>query len=136
MKSVRPAAVLAGMDAGTHADGRGVGAARDGPRDEASSARRWSGSGLLLIGVLALVRAHLAARPPPDPWDLGEPIALEIEALQGADFRLLPGVGPALQERLEEARIAAGGQLHPADLHAVRGVGPSLRSRWESLRTR
>jgi len=103
---------------------------------EAERARRWSGVGLLAIGVLALVRAHVAALPAPDLWTLGEPLALDIEALQGQDFRLLPGVGPVLEARLEAARIAAGGRLLPGDLHGVAGVGPALRGRWQALRSR
>jgi hypothetical protein len=102
--------------------------------------RPWEGAGLLLVGLLALGRAHVAAlalaRAPPDPATLGEAIALDVEALQGADFRLLPGVGPVLAARLEEARRAAGGTLHPADLRSIPGVGPSLRRRWEALRSR
>ena len=105
-------------------------------RDRLSPRQRWSGAGLLLIGVLALVRAWEAARPPPDPRTLGQPIALDVEALQGEDFRLLPGVGPVLAARLEAARVAAGGRLAGRDLLRVAGVGPSLRARWESLRSR
>jgi predicted flap endonuclease-1-like 5' DNA nuclease len=95
-----------------------------------------SGRGLLLIGVLALARAWWLSAPAPDPRALGERIPLEVEALAGEDFRLLPGVGPVLAERLERARVAAGGRLAPADLSRVSGVGPSLRARWAALRTR
>ncbi len=125
--------------------GTGTGTVGGGDRDrgfggedlhvEAARARRWSGAGLLLIGALALVRAHLAAQPPPDVWTLGESIPLDIESLAGEDFRLLPGVGPVLAGRLEAARVAAGGRLQPGDLHTVPGVGPTLRGRWQALRT-
>ena len=102
----------------------------------ARPAPRPLGCGLLLIGVLALVRAWMAAIPPPSPWDAGEPILLDIEALHGAEFRLLPGVGEALAQRLEQARVAAGGHLTEHDLLHVSGVGPSLRHRWAALRSR
>jgi hypothetical protein len=94
------------------------------------------GCGLLILGVLAVVRAWMLAVPPPSPWEAGEPIRLGLESLRGEEFRLLPGVGPALAERLEAARVAAGGQLHEDDLAHVRGVGPVLRERWSALRTR
>jgi hypothetical protein len=80
------------------------------------------------------VRAWWLAAPAPDPRTLGEPIPLEIEALSGDGFRLLPGVGPVLAARLEAARVAAGGRLTQADLLRVPGVGPSLRARWAALR--
>ncbi len=90
---------------------------------------------------MALVRAWIAAAPPTDPWEAGTPIALDIEELSGDDFRLLPGVGPVLAERLETARQEAarsrpGGRLTPAELERVPGVGPSLLRRWAALRTR
>jgi hypothetical protein len=94
------------------------------------------GTGLLVIALLALARAAVLARPPPDPRTLGRPIALDIEALRGEDFRLLPGVGPVLAARLEAARVAAGGRLAEQDLAHVPGAGPTLRARWERLRSR
>jgi hypothetical protein len=98
--------------------------------------RQQRGAGLVVLGLLALVQAWRGASPPLRPEDVGVPIALEIEALEGAAFRLLPGVGPVLAARLEAARQAAGGRLDERALAAVPGVGPSLRARWAALRTR
>jgi hypothetical protein len=39
-----------------------------------------------------------------------------------------------LAERLEAARVAAGGQLTRRQLTAVPGVGPALLERWDALR--
>jgi len=94
------------------------------------------GAGLLLIGALAVVRAWMAAAPPPSAWTAGEVINLDVESLSGEDFRLLPGVGEALAQRLEAARVAAGGTLTESDVSRVSGVGPSLRRRWSALRSR
>ena len=88
------------------------------------------GWGLMAIGALAVVRAWLAAAPPPAPVRVGTRIELSIEALAGDEFRLLPGVGPVLAGRLEAARLAAGGRLREQDLDAIPGIGPALRERW------
>ena len=87
----------------------------------------------MALGAMALLRAALLAAPPPTPWEAGEPLPLRPEELRGADFRLLPGVGPVLAELLEAARIAAGGRLDEAALSRVEGVGPATLRRWEPL---
>ena len=93
---------------------------------------------LLFLGVLALVRACAIGAPPPGAWALGQAVAVPlcVEDLQGAEFRLLPGVGPVLAERLEAARVAAGGRLLPERVQDVPGVGPALAARWAALRPR
>ena len=89
---------------------------------------------LLLLGLLALVRACVVGAPPPAAWQAGAPVPLRLEDLRGAEFRLLPGVGPVLAERLEAARVAAGGRLMPERVQDVPGVGPALAARWAALR--
>jgi len=89
---------------------------------------------LLLLGLLALARACVVGAPPPAAWQAGEPVPLRIEDLRGAEFRLLPGVGPVLAARLEAARVAAGGRLLPERVQDVPGVGPALAARWAALR--
>jgi hypothetical protein len=66
----------------------------------------------------------------------GEAVEVRLEALEGRSFRLLPGVGPVLSERLEAARVEAGGALDGAAAAAVRGVGPSLLAQWDRMRSR
>ena len=66
----------------------------------------------------------------------GSPVQVRLESLEGQAFRLLPGVGPVLAERLEEARQAAGGILDARAAAAVRGVGPSLLAQWDRMRAR
>ena len=90
------------------------------------------GPALLLLGALALWRSWLATAPPPAAWQAGPAVPLRVEELRGEEFRLLPGVGPALAARLEAARAAAG-RLDPLDPH-VSGVGPALRAKWAALR--
>ena len=95
---------------------------------------RGPGPALLALGLLACLRAAWVSRPLPDPAAWGERIPLRLETLQGEEFRLLPGVGPKLAERLEQARLAAGGALVPGAVEQVAGVGRSLRLRWEAVR--
>lgn len=92
------------------------------------------GPALLALGLLAIVRTWIVSAPPPAPWEAGTPVPLRVEELQGDEFRLLPGVGPVLAERLEAARKAAGGPLSPEQLDRVPGVGPVLLARWQALR--
>jgi hypothetical protein len=91
---------------------------------------------LIVLGLTAVLTAWEGASPPVQPEDVGVPIRLEIEALSGQAFRLLPGVGPVLAARLEAARQAAGGRLDERLLDEIPGVGPGLAARWGALRTR
>ena len=91
------------------------------------------GPALLLFGVIALSRAWVLSAPQPSFGMAGEQVVLDPLALTGAEYRLLPGVGPVLAGRLEAARLAAGGQLTREALREVRGVGPVLMEGWDSL---
>ena len=95
--------------------------------------RRSYGPALVLLGSVALVRVLCSGGTQVTPEQAGDPIDLRLQALSGDDFRLLPGVGPILAERLEAARRRAGGVLVPADLEHVRGLGPVSRARWQAL---
>jgi len=92
---------------------------------------RGAGRVLLALALLGLARAGLRARPLPPLGEHGRVFAVRVEQLAGDEFRLLPGVGPVLASRLEEARRRAGGRLALDDVEDVRGVGPVLRARWE-----
>jgi len=100
----------------------------DGARESGTGNR--AGWGLLAVGALAVVRAWLTAAPPLRPEQAGTRVELSIGALEGDEFRLLPGVGPVLAGRLEAARRAAGGTLRERELGAVAGIGPALLERW------
>lgn len=91
------------------------------------------GPALILIGLVALLRAACSGVGLVAPERVGAPIDLRLQALSGNDFRLLPGVGPVMGSRLEAARRRAGGVLAPADLDQVPGLGPVTRARWEAL---
>lgn len=91
------------------------------------------GRALLLLGLAAGLRAALVPTQPPEWSVLIEPVALVLEELAGEEFRLLPGVGPVLAERLEAARLAAGGRLDPDGAAGVSGIGPTLLARWAAL---
>lgn len=91
------------------------------------------GRALLLLGLLAGLRAALVPPQPPEWVVLAEPVPLVLEQLAGEEYRLLPGVGPVLAERLEAARRAAGGVLDPEAAAGVTGVGPVLLARWAAL---
>ena len=104
----------------------------DGLRSPRAPGAGRAGWGLLAVGVLALVRAWLAAAPPLRAEQAGTRVELSIGALSGDEFRLLPGVGPVLAGRLEAARRAAGGRLREQDLAGIAGIGPSLVERWRA----
>jgi len=101
-----------------------------------SRSRSRGAPALLFLGLLALFRACVVGAPPPAAGEAGAPVPMRVEDLQGAEFRLLPGVGPVLAERLEAARVAAGGRLLPERVQDVPGVGPALAARWAALRPR
>ncbi len=104
-----------------------------GEQDDDVETRRRRGGALVLLGALACLRAWAEARPPPPLARFGEPVALDVARLAGEEFRLLPGAGPVLAGRLEQARVAAGGSLSLDAAGRVPGVGPALRARWEAL---
>ncbi|RKY18896.1 MAG: hypothetical protein DRQ55_12125 [Planctomycetota bacterium] len=84
--------------------------------------------------MLAVLRALWAGPDQVPATRAGEPVPLRLETLEGAEFRLLPGVGPVLAGRLEQARQAAGGALSEAAAQDVRGVGEVLLERWRAVR--
>ena len=91
---------------------------------------------MVLLGLMALLCDAWPSGGRMPAAEAGEPIPIRLEELRGPAYRLLPGVGPVLAERLESARVAAGGVLDAAAAAAVRGVGPTLLARWAVLRAR
>jgi hypothetical protein len=91
------------------------------------------GRALVVLGLLALLRQGCPAPAAVPAWEAGVPLPLDWASLQGERLRLLPGVGPVLAERLEQARTQAGGVLDAAVAARVPGIGPSLLARWAAL---
>ncbi len=91
---------------------------------------------MLLLGILAVFLDACPGTGSVPAAGAGQPVEVRLEALEGQAFRLLPGVGPVLAERLEKARVEAGGVLNARDADAVRGVGPSLLAQWDRMRSR
>lgn len=58
---------------------------------------------------------------------------LPINTCSRDSLTLLPGVGPVLAERIDEARRRQGGFASLDDLRTVKGIGPVLAARLESL---
>lgn len=58
---------------------------------------------------------------------------LDLNTARAADFELLPGVGPALAQRIVEHRVAHGGFADVEALGAVRGIGPKTLARLRPL---
>jgi competence protein ComEA len=74
--------------------------------------------------------------PPPSPSPPPQPQARERLDLNQADataLTTLPGVGPALAERIIAHRQQAGGLASLDDLMQVRGIGPALVERLRPL---
>ncbi len=58
---------------------------------------------------------------------------LRINACSADSLQLLPGVGPVLATRIEEARRAGTVFRGPGDLLAIRGIGPAAMARLAPL---
>ena len=67
--------------------------------------------------------------PPPPPT---APERLDLNQADAAALIALPGVGPALAERILAHRQQAGPFASPDDLTGVRGIGPALVERLRS----
>lgn len=76
-----------------------------------------------LIAILAMVgwRAALIDR---EPWKQPVSRTVDLNTATKAELRLLPGIGPALAERIEQDRAERGGFASVDDLTRVRGIGP------------
>ena len=70
--------------------------------------------------------------PPPPPPPPTAPERLDLNQADAAALTELPGVGPALAERILAHRQQAGPFASPDDLTGVRGIGPALVERLRS----
>jgi len=61
------------------------------------------------------------------------PMRIDLNRASPADLESLPGIGPALAERIVENRRKEGFFLKPEDLLRVRGIGPATLGRVREL---
>ena len=93
--------------------------------------------------IRPLTDAELAGRPAQSPAPAaGSPARsaevqppLNINTASAADLQRLPGIGPALAERIIQHRTEHGRIQDLADLDRVRGIGPAMLARLASLVT-
>jgi len=93
--------------------------------------------------TLERMRAHLDfSAPPPGVRGGGVSMgmggggsgaALQLNSATAADLERLPGIGPALAQRIVEERERLGGFRSVDDLLGVRGIGPSTLARLRTL---
>ena len=74
-------------------------------------------------------RDHRNDSRPPGTWRLYEDV-LEVNAAGAADFELLPGIGPAIAQRLVDARETAGGWCTVTEMAEAARIGSR---RWASV---
>ena len=88
-----------------------------------------AGPQLLLAAIFATMLLSLASpagarkRPPAKPIDLNRATKSQLEEL--------PGIGPAMAQRILEFREKSGPFEHVTDLRAIRGIG---RKRFDAIR--
>ena len=71
-----------------------------------------------------------APKPAPKPSAPGK---LNINTATAAELELLPGIGPALAQRIIDHRVRHGPFGKLKDLDGVRGIGPKTLDRLEPL---
>lgn len=88
--------------------------------------------------TLARIEPHLALSaptligvgpPPGGAADEPDPLRLDLNRAGVEDLQLLPGIGPALAERIVAHRSREGRFREPEDLLAVSGIGPATLAR-------
>ncbi len=87
---------------------------------------------LLLVAVGLAVAVAVRASRPMDRRDLpvrDAAVSIDINSAGAADLSLLPGVGPAIAERIIEDRREHGAYESVAQLQRVRGIGPRTMER-------
>jgi competence ComEA-like helix-hairpin-helix protein len=89
-----------------------------------------SGIGPALLNTIA---PHLTLRAGGRVAAAGGANRVDINRASAAELEQLPGVGPAIAERIVNYRTAEGRFRNFEDLEKVPGVGPSLRTRIETV---
>jgi competence protein ComEA len=67
--------------------------------------------------------------PPPEPAPPTRALIVNINRADAAELELLPGIGPALAQRIVEHRARHGRFRRIDDLVAVKGIGPRTLER-------
>ncbi len=83
----------------------------------------------LLGAACALLGVRLVGSTSARPLDLASTPAIDLNRAEVSELRQLPGIGPALADRIAERRDAAGGFRNVDDLRTVPGVGPARLER-------
>jgi competence protein ComEA len=74
---------------------------------------------------------QVASRPPDRP--ASRPSRVDLNRATAGELESLPGIGPALAQRIIEDRKRGGLYLRPEDLLRVRGIGPATLARIRNL---
>ena len=85
-----------------------------------------------LLGVAATLlglRWYGATSTAARPLSLERPAVLDLNDAESAELRQLPGVGPALAERIVDRRRESGGFGRLEELRDVHGIGPKTLER-------
>lgn len=93
----------------------------------AGPARQAAAAALLITAAAGLSWSVGARRPLAGPRAPGVTLPdrrIDLNGARPAELRLLPGVGPALSERIVAEREAGGPFQNLEDLQRVRGIGP------------
>ncbi|HEY0672227.1 MAG TPA: helix-hairpin-helix domain-containing protein [Longimicrobiales bacterium] len=70
------------------------------------------------------------ARPRPDPPErAAAPPIVDLNRATATELDALPGIGPAVAQRIVEYREARGGFTAIEQLDSVKGIGPALLAR-------
>jgi competence ComEA-like helix-hairpin-helix protein len=81
------------------------------------------------VDLVALEESSRLAKPPPRTGPPTQPIDPNAASLH--ELQRLPGVGPAMAQRIIEAREEGGAFTHLEDMRRVRGIGEGVLGRIE-----
>lgn len=73
--------------------------------------------------AIALACVYLIGAATPPPFESPSSIQIDVNAANHADLQMLPGIGPALADRIITDRDTRGPFDDATDLTRVRGVG-------------
>ena len=80
----------------------------------------------MIVVLLQLTIAHGTSSTPPPPID---PARVDLNTARAAELQLLPGIGPALAQRIVDDRIEHGPFTTVDTLQRVKRIGPATVER-------